>query len=204
MITRLDREVGRIMALLKELGLDDDTLVIFTSDNGSTYAGGADAGFFESAGPLNGLKGSVWEGGVRVPFIARWPGRIQAGSENNHIGAFWDFLPTCAELLGVQPPEGLDGISMLPTLLGRTGQKKHEYLYWELNGQQGGRLGDWKALRLNPNQKIQLFDLKTDLGEKNDVADRHPDVVARVKEIFSTGRTESEVFPLAKPKANRQ
>jgi arylsulfatase len=201
MVTLLDKEVGRIMALLQELGLDDNTLVIFTSDNGPTYAGGSDAGFFESAGPLNGLKGSVWEGGVRVPFIARWPGRIKPGSENDHICAFWDFLPTCAELLNEQPPAGIDGISILPTLLGRSGQqKKHDSLYWELNNQQAVRMGDWKALRLKPGQKIQLFNLRTDVGEQKDVAGEHPDIIARVEEIFANGRTDSEAFPLKKPR----
>ena len=117
----MDKSVGRIMALLKELGLDENTLVIFSSDNGPTNAGGSESGFFENAGPLRGLKGSVWEGGVREPFIARWPGRIKPGSESDHVCAFWDFLPTCAELLGEQPPAGIDGISLLPTLLGRPG-----------------------------------------------------------------------------------
>jgi len=201
MITRMDRYVGQITALLKELGLEDNTLVIFSSDNGPTNAGGSDAGFFESAGPLHGLKGSVWDGGIRVPFIARWPGRIKPGSETDHVGAFWDFLPTCAELLDVQPPEGVDGISILPTLLGRRDQqKKHEYLYWELNGQQAVRLGDWKAVRLKPDQAIQLFNLATDIGEQIDVSGQNPDIVARVEAIFTRGRTESDVFPLRKPK----
>jgi len=201
MVTRMDKYVGQITALLKELGLEENTLVIFSSDNGPTYAGGSDAGFFESAGPLHGLKGSVWDGGIRVPFVARWPGRIKAGSESDQIAAFWDFLPTCAELLEVRPPDGLDGISILPTLLGRRErQKQHEYLYWELNGQQAARMGNWKAVRLKPVQKIQLFNLKTDTGEKIDVADQHPDIVARIEEIFIKGRTESEVFPLRQPK----
>ncbi|MBN1506226.1 MAG: arylsulfatase [Sedimentisphaerales bacterium] len=200
MVTRMDKYVGQITALLKELGLEDNTLVIFSSDNGPTYAGGSDPGFFESAGPLHGLKGSVWDGGTRVPFVARWPGRVQPGSESNHVTAFWDFLPTCAELLGVQPPVGLDGLSILPTLLGKPQQQReHKYLYWELNGQQAVRLGDWKAVRLKPNQKIQLFDLKTDVGEKNNVAGRHPDIVARIEEILTEGRTESDVFPLRQP-----
>jgi len=201
MITRMDKYVGQITALLKELGLEENTLVIFSSDNGPTYAGGGDAGFFESAGPLHGLKGSVWDGGIRVPFIARWPGRIKSGSDSDHVAAFWDFLPTCAESLGVQPPEGIDGISILPTLLGRAEQQReHEYLYWELNGQQAARMGDWKAVRLKPEQKIQLFNLKTDIGEKADVADQHPVIVAKMEEILTTGRTESEVFPLRQPK----
>jgi arylsulfatase len=199
MVTRLDREVGRIMALLKELGLDDNTLVIFASDNGPTHAGGSEAGFFESAGPLRGLKGSVWEGGIRVPFLARWPGRIKPAGESDHVCAFWDFLPTCAELLGEQPPTGIDGVSILPTLLGRPEQqKKHRYLYWELNNQQGVRVDDWKAVRLKSAQKIQLFNLKTDLGEQKDVAAEHPDLVARFEEILVSGRTDSEVFPLTR------
>jgi arylsulfatase A len=197
MVTRMDRAVGRITSLLRELGLADNTLVIFTSDNGPTFAGGSDPAFFESAGPLRGLKQSVYEGGIRVPFIARWPGRIKPASESDHISAFWDFLPTCADLLGVDPPQGLDGLSLLPTLLGRPGQQKqHEYLYWELTGQQAVRMGDWKALRLKPKQKTQLFDLRADLGEKNDVADRHPDIVARAEQIFTSGRTDSKIFPL--------
>ncbi len=205
MVTRMDRYVGQIMTLLKELGLEENTLVIFASDNGPTTAGGSDPGFFESAGPLHGLKGSVWDGGIRVPFIARWPGKIKAGSESNQVAAFWDFLPTCAELLDVQPPAGIDGISILPTLLGRPQQQKqHEYLYWELNGQQAVRLGDWKAVRLKPDQKIQLFNLKTDIGEKLDVAAQHPDIVAQIEEILVKGRTESDVFPLRPPKAAKQ
>jgi len=201
MVTRMDKYVGQITALLKELGLEENTLIIFASDNGPTYAGGSDPGFFESAGPLHGLKGSVWDGGIRVPFIARWPGKIKSGSESDQTAAFWDFLPTCAELLDVRPPDGIDGISILPTLLGRPKQQKqHEYLYWELNGQQAVRMGDWKAVHLKPDQKIQLFNLKTDIGEKIDVADRHPDIVARIEEILTKGRMESEVFPLRQPK----
>lgn len=201
MVTRMDRYVGQITALLKGLGLEENTLVIFSSDNGPINVGGSDPGFFESAGPLHGLKGSVWDGGIRVPFIARWPGKIKAGSESDQVAAFWDFLPTCAELLDVQPPAGIDGTSILPTLLGRPEQQKqHEYLYWELNGQQAVRLGDWKAVRLKPDQKTQLFNLETDIGEKIDVAGQHPDIITRIEEIFVKGRTESDVFPLRPPK----
>jgi len=200
MVSCLDREVGRIMALLKELKLDRDTLVIFTSDNGPTYAGGADSEFFESAKPLRGLKGSVYEGGVRVPFIARWPGRIEPGSESDHVSAFWDFMPTCCELLDIEPPDDIDGISMLPTLLGRKRQKKHELLYWELGGRQGIRMGDWKAVRTKPGQKIELYNLAADIGEQNDVADENPKILKKMADLFVTARTKSEVFPLPKPK----
>ncbi len=201
MVTRMDGDVGRIMSLLKELNLEDNTIVMFTSDNGPTFNGGSDSEFFESARPLRGLKGSVYEGGIRVPFIVRWPGKIKAGSTSEHICAFWDFLPTCCELIGVDAPGDIDGISILPTLLGRLGkQEKHKYLYWELRGQQGVRMGRWKAVRLKPNQKIQLYDLDKDIGEQNDVAGANPDIVTKMAEIMRTGRTESEVFPLPKSK----
>jgi len=203
MITRMDRDAGRIMSLLKELKLDNNTLVIFTSDNGPTFNGGTDSVFFESAKPLRGLKGSVYEGGIRVPYIARWPGRIKAGSTSNHISAFWDFLPTCCELIGVEPPQDIDGISMLPTLLGQDQrQKKHKYLYWELRGQQAIRMGKWKAVRTRPGRKIELYDLDSDIAESKDLADEQPEIVAEMAEIFKTDRTESEVFPLPKAKTS--
>jgi len=202
MVTRMDRDLGRIMTLLKELALDDNTLVIFTSDNGPTFNGGSDSAFFESAKPLRGLKGSIYEGGIRVPYVARWPGKIKAGSTNNHISAFWDFLPTCCELIGEEPPRDIDGISMLPTLLGRDQQQqKHEYLYWELRGQQAIRMGKWKAIRTRPGRKIQLYDLDSDIAESKDLADEHPEIIAKAAEIFRTGRTESQVFPLPKAKS---
>ncbi len=202
MVTRMDKDVGRIMSLLKDLSLDDNTLVIFTSDNGPTFNGGSDSAFFESAKPLRGLKGSVYEGGIRVPYIARWPGRIKAASTSNHISAFWDFLPSCCELIGKVPPEDIDGISMLPTLFGRhQEQRKHEYLYWELRGQQAIRMGKWKALRRKPGRKIELYDLDSDIAESKDLADEHPEVVAEMAKIFRAGRTESEMFPLPKAKS---
>lgn len=198
MITRMDRKIGRIMDLLKELGLDENTLVIFSSDNGPTYAGGVDYEFFNSAGNLRGLKGSVYEGGIRVPMIARWHGKIKAGIVSDHVSAFWDFLPTFTELLGLNTPENIDGISILPTLLGKPEkQEKHEYLYWEhVKKMQAVRMGDWKAVRLNPGDKIQLFNLAEDIAEKNDVAEKHPDLIAKISDIFITGRTKSEHFPI--------
>jgi len=204
MISRMDKDVGRIMFLLKELGLEDNTLVIFSSDNGPTFAGGADSAFFESAGPLRGLKGSVYEGGIRVPFIARWPGKIKAGSTSDHISAFWDFLPTCCELIGREPPPDIDGISMLPTLLGHPEkQKKHEYLYWELGGQQAIRMapdqvGGWKAVCTKPGRKIELYNLEEDIAEQHDMAEKHPEIIRQIAKLFETARTESDVFPLPK------
>ncbi len=201
MVTRMDRDVGRIMSLLKELNLEDNTIVMFTSDNGPTFNGGSDSAFFESARPLRGLKGSVYEGGIRVPFIVRWPAKVKAGSVSEHICAFWDFLPTCCELIGVDAPSDIDGISILPTLLTQRGkQKKHKYLYWELRGRQGVRMGRWKAVRTNPNKKIQLYDLDKDIGEQNDIADANPEILTKMAELMKTGRTESKVFPLPKPK----
>ncbi|NOR54403.1 MAG: sulfatase-like hydrolase/transferase [Candidatus Aminicenantes bacterium] len=199
MITRMDREIGRIMALLKELGLDKNTLVIFSSDNGPTFNGGTDSTFFKSAGSLRGLKTTLYEGGIRVPMIARWPGKIEPGSESDHISAFWDFLPTFAEILGVEPPKDIDGISLLSTLLGKPKkQKKHDYLYWEYNRHQAVRLGDWKVYRRGGSGDIQIYNLREDIGEQHDVASQNPDIVSRIGEIMESGRTRSELFPLVR------
>ncbi len=198
MVSRMDASVGSIIALLKELNLEDNTLVIFTSDNGPTFAGGSDPAFFSSASPFRGLKGGVYEGGIRVPSIARWPGRIKPGSTSDHVSAFWDFLPTCCELTGRQIPQDIDGISMLPALLGRDNQKQHEYLYWELNGQQAIRVGDWKALRNKPWLDVELYNLAEDIGEKNNLAKASPDLARRLTEMIDKNRTSSDVFPLPK------
>ncbi|MFC1554400.1 arylsulfatase [candidate division KSB1 bacterium] len=199
MITRMDREIGRIMQLLKDLDLDDNTLVIFTSDNGPTYNGGTDSEFFNSAGVLRGLKGSVYEGGIRIPMIARWPGKIDAGTTNDHISAFWDFLPTLTELTGAETPADIDGVSLLPTLIGNRNQIEHEYLYWEHSRRlQAVRMGDWKAVRLRPSREIELYNLKEDIGETTNVAGDNPELIEKIKDIMVNGRTESELFPLAK------
>ena len=204
MITRMDGDVGRLMAELKELKLDKDTLVMFSSDNGPHKEGGGDPAFFDSSGPLRGYKRALYEGGIRVPLIARWPGRIKAGSVSHHISAFWDFLPTCCELVGIKAPQGIDGISMLPTLLGKPGeQREHKYLYWEFHEQgkrQAVRMGDWKGIRQNvaknPNGPIELYNLKSDIGEKNNVAARHPEIVAKIEAYMKAARTPSEHWPL--------
>jgi len=204
MITRMDGDIGKLMAKIKKLGLDNDTLVMFSSDNGPHKEGGGDPEFFNASGPLKGYKRALYEGGIRVPFIARWPGRIKEGSVSNHISAFWDFLPTCCELLDVKTPEGIDGISMLPTLLGKPGQQKeHEYLYWEFHEQgkrQAVRMGDFKGVRQNvakdPNGPIELYNLKNDIGEKDNIAARHSGVVAKIKAYMKTARTPSEHWPL--------
>ena len=208
MISRLDKDVGRIVALLDELGLSDNTLVMFASDNGTTHLDReVDYTFFNSVGPLRALKGSLYEGGIRVPMIARWPGRIQPATTTEHVSAFWDVLPTLAELAGARPPADIDGISFVPTLLGQPeNQKPHEYLYWETpgyGGQQAVRLGRWKAVRQdmlranNPTPlKIELYDLETDIGESKDLAAIHPELVARMETIMKEARVPSKLFAM--------
>ena len=200
MITRMDRDVGRLMASLKKLGIDEKTLVFFTSDNGPHREGGADPDFFDSNGPLRGIKRDLYEGGIRVPMIARWPKRIKAGAKSDQVWAHWDLLPTVAEIAGAKPPANIDGISMLNALLGRR-QRNHEFLYWEFHERgfsQAARMGDWKAVRKSPDSPLELYDLKNDLGEQNDVAVKHPEVVKKIEGYLKTARTESELWPTKK------
>jgi len=200
MITRMDGDIGKLFTKLKELGIDDNTFVMFSSDNGPHREGGNNPDFNDSNGPLRGIKRALYEGGIRVPTLARWPGKIKPGSATNHISAFWDFLPTCAELAGFKPPEDIDGISMVPALLGKSKkQKKHEFLYWEFHEQgkkQAVRMGEWKGVRLNANKKpngpIELYNLKADIGEKNNIADKHPDIVAMIEGYMKTARVSSK------------
>ncbi len=197
MITRMDREIGRVMALLHELGLDDNTIVFFTSDNGPTFNGGTDSEFFESAGEFRGLKTELYEGGIRVPMIARWPGHIEPGTVTDHQSGFWDFLPTFAGLVGMQAPSDTDVLSLLPTLLGTPDeQQTHQYLYWEYHGKQAIRMGNWKAIRHGVGEPIELYDLANDISEQRNVAAENADVVARIENIMHSGRTPSELFPL--------
>lgn len=200
MVTRLDRDVGKILALLRELGIDDETVIFFSSDNGPHREGGHDPNFFKSSGPLRGIKRDLYEGGIRVPMIVRWPGRIKPGTVSDQVWAFWDFLPTAVEIAGVNPPKGIDGISILPALLGRD-QRDHEYLYWEFYERgydQAVRLGDWKGVRHLPDGRIELYNLREDIGERNDVAERHPDVVAEISEIMQLAHVDSPNFPVPK------
>ncbi len=185
MVRRMDRDVGRIVLQLEELGIARRTLVVFTSDNGPHHEGNHDHAFFDSNGPLRGYKRDLYEGGIRVPFIAWWPGTIQAGSVADHPSAFWDFLPTACELAGVEPAE-TDGISYLPTLLGRPQiQKRHDFLYWQYKGKQAVRHGKWKAVRLGPQRPLELYDLDHDVGETKDLAAKHADVVARIEILLA-------------------
>lgn len=204
MVTHMDRGIGEIMALLTELGLDENTIVLFSSDNGPTFnrLGGSDSDFFESSGPFRGRKGSLLEGGIRVPLVARWPGKIQAGSTSDHISAMWDLLPTFAELAGTEAPKGIDGLSFVNELMGTGRQQEHDYLYWEFvayGGQQAVRMGDWKALRQDIRKKDQLktelYNLAADPGESNDRAAEHPERVQQFEKIMREARTPSEQFP---------
>lgn len=206
MISRLDRDVGTILDTLRALGLEENTLVIFSSDNGPTYAGGVEPEYFESSGGLRGLKGSAFEGGIRVPMVARWPGRIAAGSVTEHRSAFWDVLPTLCELAGAEIPDDTDGISFLPTLLGAGEQARHSHLLWEFHGYGGIQaviLADdgtheWKGIRTqcrkDPAGPIGLFDLRADPRETRDVAAEHPDVVARIETLLVEDRIPSPVY----------
>lgn len=198
MITRMDRDIGRLLDLLDELDLTDDTLVLFTSDNGPSWVGGVDRTFFDSAGGLRGRKAQVYEGGLRVPLLARWPGRVPAGAVSDQLGAFWDLLPTCVELAGGPVPEGLDGLSLTPTLLGRDAeQAQHELLYWEYARRHRALIaGRWKAVQHLPDPALELYDLDDDPGESRDVAAEHPEVVARLLDLMAEAHEPSDVFPL--------
>jgi arylsulfatase A-like enzyme len=195
MITRMDRDIGRLMALLKELNLDDHTLVFFASDNGGLAVGDK---LFKNSGPLRGFKRDEYEGGLRSPSIARWPGRIKAGVVSEQVWTFWDFLPTMAELAAQPVPAGLDGISVLPALL--EGKRiEHPPLYFEFHERgfsQAARMGDWKAVRLGTKLPIELYDLKTDSSEQHDVAAQNVEVVKRFAEYLKTARVDSEIWPI--------
>ncbi len=204
MITRMDRYVGRLLNLLDELELTDNTIVVFSSDNGTTHLKAeVDYEFFASVGELRGLKGSLYEGGVRVPGIVRWPGHVPAGATSDRVSGFEDWLPTILELVGGADdvPDDVDGVGFAKTLLGDE-QEPRPFLYREFpgyGGQQSVRVGDWKAIRTNLNRgnlKVELYDLAADPGEKTNVADDHPDVVARLTKLMESEHEPSKRFPL--------
>lgn len=202
MIKILDRQVGEIVSTLDQLGLSKNTLIIFTSDNGPHREGGADPEYFNSNGPFRGFKRDLYEGGIRVPMIAKWPGKITPGSSSDHVSAFWDLYPALAELAHFQAPDNLDGISFLPSLLGKDqDQEKHQYLYWEFHergGRQAVRKDHWKAVKYkvlkNPDAPIELYDLRADPGEKKDIAELHPTIAAELEQIMQQARNHSEIF----------
>ena len=201
MVSRLDWYVGQIRKALKAKGLEDDTIIIFASDNGAHREGGADPKFFNSSAGLRGIKRDLYEGGIRTPYIVYWKDKIKAGSVSDHVGAFWDMMPTFAEITGQKLATTPHQVSFLPTLLGKK-QKAHKYLYWEFHeegGKQAVRYKHWKGVRLNVNKNkeapIELYDLRTDLAEQHNLAEQYPKVVKKMKKIMSEAHTRSDLFP---------
>jgi arylsulfatase A len=198
MIVRMDRDIGRLADLIRARGLDRRTLFMFISDNGPHQEGGADPAFFKSSGGLRGIKRDLYEGGIRVPLIASWPGTIPAGRVSAHPWAHWDIFPTLVELTGAKAPAGLDGISMARALRGQS-QRTHEFFYWEFHErgfQQAVRMGQWKAVRLAKDKPLELYDLKSDPGEAREVSAAHPDVVKKIEQYLRTARTDSAQWPV--------
>jgi arylsulfatase A-like enzyme len=210
MVTQLDDYVGEISALLKKLGLEKNTIVMFSSDNGPHLEGGADPDYFDSNGPLKGYKRDLYEGGIRTPLIVKWSGRIKASSKSDHVSAFWDVLPTLAEIAGADPVKGIDGISFLPELLGNE-QKQHEYLYWEFH-EQGGkaavRMGYWKAVKRDiekiPHGKTELYDLRNDIGETTDIASQNKEIVHVLDSLIELAHVKSDDFPFVCEAADKK
>ena len=199
MVSILDKQVGEICALLDSLGIADNTIIVFTSDNGPHQEGGADPDFFNSNGELRGYKRDLYEGGIRVPFIVKWDGVVSENTKSDHVSAFWDFLPTMADALGVDLPDNVDGISYLPEMTGCGEQKKHDYLYWEFhenNGRQAVRQGDWKAVKYDVHNDgaIELYNLADDVSEEYDMSDVYPEKVAEMDSLMKVSRVESELF----------
>ncbi len=208
MISRMDGDIGKLLDQLIASGQDNRTLILFSSDNGPHREGGHDPDYFQSRGALRGIKRDLYEGGIRIPFIARWPGKITGGSVSEQVIAFWDFLPTAAELAGVPVPMGqpadagspirLDGVSFLPLLRGES-RRERPPLYWEFHEgrfAQAIRFGDWKGVRLNPGEPVELYDLTRDIGEKENVASRHPEIVREIASMMSSSRFDSVGFPI--------
>jgi arylsulfatase A-like enzyme len=203
MVARIDRYVAEVVEKLDELGLSENTSIIFASDNGAHQEGGADPDFFDSNGVFRGHKRDLYEGGIRTPMIAYWPGKIKAGSESDQSFAFWDLLPTFAELAGIKPEKETDGISFLPTLLGNTQQKIHDYLYWEFHeqgGKQAIRQGNWKGIKLKvfgaDEPILELYDLSKDPSESTNLATQKPEKMQELAQLMDEAHTSNSQFPL--------
>jgi arylsulfatase A len=201
MINYLDDQVGEIISKLEELGIEKNTIIMFSSDNGPHLEGGADPDYFDSNGIYKGYKRDLYEGGIRVPMIVRWPVKVKAGSQSDHISAFWDVMPTLAEIIDVKPPNEMDGISFLPTLQGDE-QEKHDHLYWEFHergGRQALRKGEWKLVIYDVFKdgeiKPELYNIKNYPGEENNLASEYPERVEELMGILKTSRVKSEDFP---------
>ena len=204
MITRIDAYVGQIIDKVDELGLTENTIIMFTSDNGPSPEGGTNPDFFNSNSHFRGYKRDLYEGGIRAPFLVVWPHKIKEGSVTNHISSFWDVLPTLTEIANIKNPKNIDGISFLPTLLGKKNQKKHHSLYWEYNikkGRKAIRKDNWKGVWHNINAKgekkgsFELYDLSKDESETKNIANQHPSIVKELKHLMKTSRIESKTFP---------
>jgi arylsulfatase A-like enzyme len=192
MIARLDGYLGQLLEQLRKLGMTNNAVIFFTSDTGPQMNGGVEPKFFQSAGPFRGSRGDLYEGGLRVPMIAHWPGKIPAGQVSDFPCAAWDFLPTATDIALIQSPTNIDGISILPALFGQTQTNRHETFHWELqNGRNVWhtvRMGDWEAVQPKADAPPELYNLKTDPGETNNVADQHPDVITRFQDILKNSR----------------
>lgn len=202
-INHQDMSIGRIIALLKERGLYENTVIMFSSDNGPASEGGTNPEYFNSSGNLRGKKRDLYEGGIKMPFIVSWPAKLKPGQVSDHVCAFWDIMPTFADIAGEKLSKKIpsEGISFYPTLIGKTRkQKQHTYLYWEFHenktSDQALRFGDWKAIRHDPNGAIEVYNLKEDAGEKNNVAAQHLEVVKKAQQLFAIARTPHELWPL--------
>jgi arylsulfatase A-like enzyme len=207
MISHIDKSIGKLLTKLKALGLDENTLVMFSSDNGPSWEGGADLEFFDSNGQNRGYKRDLYEGGIRMPTIAWWPGKIKENSDSNHVSAFWDIMPTLADLAQVKTPSDTDGISLLPTLLSNGNQQKHNHLYWEFHNNNGEHSqairfdddkGHWKAVRLynkdhRINPPIELYNLASDQEEQVNIAGQHPELVSQMKALMKSSRTQADM-----------
>lgn len=194
MVTRMDADLGKLLDLVK----GTDTLILFSSDNGPHREGGHDPNFFDSNGPLRGIKRDLYEGGIRVPFLAWWPSKIAPGASDQML-AFWDLLPTLAEVAGQPAPAGVDGLSILPTLMGRGVQRQHDYFYWEFHERgfaQAIRQNQWKGIRKTGQSELELYDLSQDLGETKNVAAAHPEIAKKLLNLMAVARTDSKEFPV--------
>lgn len=199
MVNMIDTDVGKILEQIKKLGLDDNTIIFFTSDNGPNNRPSHDVEFFESNGIYRGYKRDLYEGGIRIPMIVRWPGKIAKGTTSDAVWAFWDFLPTAADLAGIPTNHKTDGQSVLPALLGQE-HKEHEYLYWDYGHSrdeflQAARWGNWKGIVNNSTGKIEIYDLNKDVGEENSLTSSRPDLVEQFKEIINEAYVPSVNYP---------
>jgi arylsulfatase A-like enzyme len=203
MVERIDVYVGDVVNKLEELGLAENTIIVFTSDNGAHREGGADPDFFDSNGPFRGYKRDLYDGGVHVPMIVKWTGKVKAGSTSDHVSAFWDWLPTFADILGEKRPAGIDGVSFLPSLVGEKVQAKHDYLYWEfheLGGRQAVLKDSWKLVKYqvidSAKTTLELFNLAHDPGEQTDLAAQNPEKVKELEVLIGKSHTPNPVFAL--------